>query len=480
MDRSIVIPLHALLDTRDAPTVLVDANYRIVAANKAYCESYGVEPDEVVGRTCHEVSHRSSVPCHEHGEQCPHREAFAANSPGEVLHTHYDFQGQPDYVRIQAHPLHDADGNVYMMESLQRLLPRKELDGRAYRLTGKSPAFVRFLAELAKAAKTGVTVWLHGESGTGKELAARFVHENSPRRSAAFVAFNCAAHTAGQIESELFGLGSGSRHPVRRSVFGQAQSGTLFLDEFDSLPLFLQGKLLRVLDSGDCRPFGSPIMRACDARLIVASRNDLGRMASEGAFRQDLFYRVAGFRVRVPALRERREDIPLIAESLLAQIAHEAGIECRLTRSAMDALAAHDLPGNMRELYSLLLGATTRCAQGVIEADDIVPRPPGGGDHSHEAPPSAKAPGIGAAVRRPGLPHAPIDEAALRDPARDQAEAEAIRALLRRYGSRRIVAKKLGISVPVLYRKLKQLGIINLGLACVFVQAAFQLPPPGF
>lgn len=454
MDRTILIPLHALLATRDTPTVLVDVNYRIVAANKAYCESYGVTQESVVGKTCHEVSHHSTVPCHEHGAHCPHREVFAANMPGEALHTHYDFQGQPDHVRIQAHPLHDADGKAYMMESLQRLLPRKEGDAGTYKLIGKSPVFVRFLGELVKAAKTGVTVWLHGESGTGKELSARFIHDNSPRKAGAFVAFNCAVHTAAQIESELFGLGPGNLHPVRQGVFEQAQGGTLFLDEFDSLPLFMQGKFLRILDRGG--------RTLADPRLIVASRNDLGRMAAEGAFRQDLFYRVAGFRVAVPALRERREDIPVMAESLLAQIVQETGVNCQLARSALDALAAHDFPGNMRELHSLLLGAATRCSHGVIEAADIAVRPPSA-ERTREPglpPMPGMPPAEGLSV--PGLPKQARGGDAQRDPIHDQIEAEEIRALLRRYGSRRIVAKKLGISVPMLYRKLKELGIINL------------------
>jgi len=462
MDRTILIPLHALLATRDAPTVLVDADYRIVAANQAYCDSYGVSQAAVVGRTCHETSHRSAVPCHEHGEECPHRKVFATHTPGEALHTHFAADGQPDHVRIQAHPLQDADGKTYMMESFQRLLPRREHDPGAYRLTGRSPVFVRFLAELVKAARTGVTVWLHGEGGTGKELAARFIHENSPYKDGPFVTFNCAMHAAAQIEAELFGLGAGGMYPVRRSVFEQAQGGTLFLDEFDTLPSFMQGKLLRLLDREDSGPYGKPLTRIHDARLIVASRADLGRMAAEGTFRQDLYYRVAGFRIAVPALRDRREDIPVIADSLLAHIAQETGIECRLALSALDVLAAHAFPGNMRELHSLLLGAATRCADGVIEAADFPvqplvdrPRPPAG------PAPAARLPAT-LPPYAPGLPDPPPGHASERDPVRDQIEAEEIRALLRRYGSRRVVAKKLGISVPMLYRRLKELGIINL------------------
>lgn len=478
MDRKIVIPLHALLDTRDSPTVLVDENYRIVAANRAYCESYGVSAESVVGRTCHEISHRSPVPCHEHGEQCPHREVFEHGRPSDVLHAHTDFQNRPDYVRIRSHPIQDADGRRYMMESFQRLAPRVELEVEAYRLAGKSPAFVRFFAELASASKTGVTVWLHGESGTGKELSARFIHENSPRSDAAFIHFNCAAHSATQCESELFGLDRGARGGLGRArpgVFEQARGGTLFLDEFDALPLAMQGKLLRVLDSGELHPVGGSAPRSCDTRLVVATCSDLAQMSAEGHFRQDLFYRIAGFRINVPPLRERHEDIPLIAESMLIQIARETGLVCRLTRSAMDVLATHDFPGNMRELRSLLLGAAARCAEGVIEAGDIDFKPmpdcgcamaPAGRGRQMADADSSPGPALLTAATGQGAGDASESDL--------QAEAETIRALLKRYGSRRTVAKKLGISVPTLYRRLKQLGIINIAVAALSVLATFH------
>ncbi|MEW6120408.1 MAG: sigma 54-interacting transcriptional regulator [Pseudomonadota bacterium] len=467
MDRKIVIPLHVLLDTREAPTVLVDENYRIVAANRAYCESYGVTQEQVVGRTCHEVSHRSPVPCHEHGEQCPHREVFGEGRPSDVLHAHTDFDNRLDYVRIKSYPIHDAEGRRYMMESLQRLAQHAELNVDAYRLAGRSPAFVRFFAELASAAKAGVTVWLHGEAGTGKALAARFIHENSARARAAFVSFDCAAHPPGQCESELFGQIPGNRgslYPPRQGVFEMAAGGTLFLDEFDALPLALQGKLLRLLDSRDGPAYADAATRMPDVRLIVASRRDLEEMMAEGQFRQDLYYRVSGFRIGVPPLRERREDIPLIAESMLIQIARESGLVCRLTQAATEALSAHAFPGNMRELHALLLGAATRCREGVIDAGDLAldPAPAVSGDGTRTRPRKRSAATAGDGGR---LPNAGGDLPP--DGAGSQAEAEHIRALLKRYGSRRIVAKKLGISVPVLYRRLKALGIINIGLAAV-------------
>lgn len=310
-------------------------------------------------------------------------------------------------------------------------------------------------------ARTGVTVWLHGEGGTGKELAARFIHAHSSRRLGPFVSFNCSEFSPEERESGLFDPArdeSGAQRS-RPGAFELARGGTLYLDAFDVLPFSLQGKLLRLLDNGTFKPPGSELACTVDVRLIVASQADLSQMMAEGSFRQDLYYRIAEFPVRVPALRERIDDIPLIVESMLNQIGRETGQMCRVGQSAIDALCSHSFPGNMRELRSLLLGAVTRCKDGMIEAADI--------DFGMSAGGSRAARAKTAPRRR----HAPAVD--LKAPlVATGNEAETIRALLKQYGSRRAVAKKLGVTVPTLYRKLKQLGIINLGLMAVSLMAA--------
>lgn len=451
MDRKIVITLDSLLESRDGPTVLIDSDYRIVAANKAYCESYGVSMASVVGRTCHEISHHSDVPCHEHGEHCPHREVFEHGTACEVSHVHFDFNKHADCVRIRAYPLHDESGRRYLMESIQRLAPRTEMDVESYRLAGKSPSFLRFFSQLSSVARTGLTVWLRGEIGTGKGIAARFIHEHSTRKTGPFVRFNCAECPPAQCEAALFPTARDAMH-AQPYLFDAARGGTLYLEDFDALPLAVQGKLLRILDSDSSPTPDSEPLRPIDVRLIVGSQGDLARLMEEGRFRQDLYYRIAEFPLNVPALRERSEDIPIIALSILREIARDTGLACELSQDAADALMLHPFPGNLRELRTLLLGAAARCRENCIEAGDLdFSLSPLRGPARAARPPGQKPSGHGESP----LPdtEAPPDTAD---------EAETIRTLLRRYGSRRAVAKKLGISVPTLYRKMKQLGIINL------------------
>jgi transcriptional regulator with PAS, ATPase and Fis domain len=467
----------------------MDNHYSIVAANKAYCDSYGVPQDQIVGKKCYEVSHRSNQPCHQNGEQCPHQEVFATGGAFEVLHTHYDFQNRPDYVRIRAHPIHDSKGQMYLMESIHRLAPRLDINCEEMRMAGKSPTFLRFFEEMATAAKTRAAIWLYGESGVGKELAARFLHEHSARASKPYVALNCAAIPESLCESELFGYEKGAFTGglrAKRGLFELADGGTLFLDEIGDLPLGMQGKLLRVLDSGEFRRLGSETIQKCDVRVVAATNRDLAQMVSEGSFRQDLFYRVAGFKLTIPPLRERKMDVPVIAQLLLNYLTKETGIVYKLTRDALEKLVAYDYPGNIRELRSVLIKASARCKHGVIQADEIsFEHLPGCTCTQVEPPPESlqPAPGLAAAEstaardgrRRSDLPGAQLQEATLLHrrrstdrPAEPAAEPDlslarneelSIQRLLEQFGNRRVVAEKLGISERTLYRKLRKYGL---------------------
>jgi two-component system nitrogen regulation response regulator NtrX len=223
-----------------------------------------------------------------------------------------------------------------------------------HEIVWKGETMRRVMAQVERVAASETRVCILGETGTGKELVARTVHERSPRASAPFVTLNCAAVPAELIESELFGhekgsfTGAAGRHLGK---FEQAQHGTIFLDEIGDMPLPMQAKLLRVLEEGEVERIGGERAINVDVRVVVATHRDLEAQVRDGKFRQDLFHRVFVFPLRLPPLRERREDIPPLIEHFAAQVTATNGWKpMRFTGGAMDALQQHPWPGNVREL----------------------------------------------------------------------------------------------------------------------------------
>jgi transcriptional regulator with GAF, ATPase, and Fis domain/tetratricopeptide (TPR) repeat protein len=231
------------------------------------------------------------------------------------------------------------------------------------------------LAVLDRAARTNVTVLVQGESGTGKELFARALHFAGPRRDRPFVAVNCAALPETLLESELFGHVRGAftgAVGARAGLFEEADGGTIFLDEIGDTSPALQAKLLRVLQDGELRPIGATDVRRVDVRLVSASLRDLAELVAAGRFREDLFYRVNTVVVRLPPLRERPEDVPLLAERLLARIAGDAGRpRSQLTRRALGFLMEQPWPGNVRQLENVLRAASALAAGSELDVDDL-------------------------------------------------------------------------------------------------------------
>jgi len=221
-------------------------------------------------------------------------------------------------------------------------------------IVGASDGMRELFKQLDKIIETDLPVMIHGESGTGKELIARAVHFNGPRREKPFISENCAALPDTLLESELFGHARGAftgAHRAKKGLFEQADGGTLFLDEIGDMSSSMQKKLLRALQEGEFRPLGMDRKVTVNVRLVAASHRDLEAMVRDGQFREDLYYRINVFGVTLPPLRERREDIPLLAEHLLARAAREAGRPAPLIpHEVMAVLVAHDWPGNVREL----------------------------------------------------------------------------------------------------------------------------------
>jgi transcriptional regulator with PAS, ATPase and Fis domain len=243
-------------------------------------------------------------------------------------------------------------------------------------VAGESPVMRAFYGQLRPLVQGDLPVLLLGETGVGKEFLARILHDSSARRRGPFVAVNCAAIPADLLEAEMFGIGKGVATGVveRTGKFQMAEGGTLFLDEIGDMPLELQAKLLRALQEKEVQPVGgAPV--PVDIRVLAATNSDLHRRMEEGRFRRDVYFRVAGFALRVPPLRERREDVPALVESFMRSFAHGTGKSPRgITVKALRALLEYSWPGNVRELEHEVRRLVYLCPPGeAIDSTMISP-----------------------------------------------------------------------------------------------------------
>jgi two-component system nitrogen regulation response regulator GlnG len=270
------------------------------------------------------------------------------------------------------------------VELIRRALGESTQEGAAEELSaatpdilGKAQSMQEVFRAVGRLSQSSATVLITGESGTGKELVARALHRHSPRADKPFVAINTAAMPKDLLESELFGHERGAftgAQSLRRGRFEQAESGTLFLDEIGDMPAELQTRLLRVLSDGTFYRVGGHQSIRANVRVIAATNQDLESRVREGLFREDLYHRLNVIRLRLPSLRERRDDIPLLARHFLAKSARELGVEAkRLSDSAMAYLSARDLAGNVRQLENICHWLTVMSPTQVIEIGDFPP-----------------------------------------------------------------------------------------------------------
>ncbi len=416
-----------------------DNDRRVVNANVAAVAMLGVDETRVAGRPA--------------GEVLPGRlgdvDALLAETlaTGESVHGRENLlvgaAGREIRVLITTSRLYDRNGEVggavvvlRDVTHVRELEVRLEERTRLHSIIGKSHAMQEMFRLIEEVAPTDSTVLIEGESGTGKELVADAIHRSSRRAQGPFVKVNCSALSEGLLESELFGHVKGAFTGAlqdRVGRFERADDGTLLLDEVGDLPERIQVKLLRVLQEREIERVGDSRVRRVNVRILAATHRSLRRLVDEGAFRQDLYYRLHVIPIRVTPLRERREDIPDLAAAFLHELGTAAGKKLeRISPDALRVLMDHRWPGNVRELRNAVEHAVVKCRGSVLLVED--------------------------------LPRELIEESAgvsrlARTPSRDR-EGERIREALEATGwNRGEAARRLGIDRSTLWRKMKKLGI---------------------
>lgn len=426
--------LESLLESHESPFIVISNSLHIIAVNKAWETCFGIARHDVIGR-----------PCCNANQHCRHRELLLKFEPYSGLYPSIGMDSPLD-IRVRGYPLLDAEGHFYIGEVVTNIanpMYRPETP----EIIGHSPAFMQFRTKLDQAAKSLVSVMIHGETGTGKELAAKYIHAHSPVANANFVVVDCTVITESLFESELFGHEKGAftgASSTKKGLFEIANNGTLFLDEIGDLPLHLQPKLLRVLESNEYRRVGGMQTMNSKIRVICATHKNLAAMVKAGEFREDLYYRLSVFPLEIPNLRERYQDLPELTHYLLEQFGKKSGTHYKITADAMTKLLAHRWPGNIRELRNCLHLATSLAQDNIINKQAIQIH----GFNATSEQFSVPAPQISYA--QPANPNNPLD----------MIEADFIKNLINKFnGNRRQIAMEMNISERTLYRKLSRLNL---------------------
>jgi PAS domain S-box-containing protein len=432
----------SILESISDGVFTVDGAWRITSFNRAAEAITGVARENAVGRPCWEVFRadacETACPLHrtlESGTPIINRTAYIVTAEGERIP-----------VSLSTAILKNEDGEVLGGAETFRDLSveeelKQQLHGGARGIVSHSPAMRRVLGMLPDVAASDATVVIQGETGTGKELLARAIHDLSPRRNAPFVAVNCGALPDTLLESELFGYRKGAFTDAKADKpgrFALAEGGTIFLDEIGDLSPVLQVKLLRVLQEKTYDPLGATEPVPADVRVITATHRDLDAMVEREAFRRDLYYRINVVALELPPLRERPEDIPLLADHFVQHNNRLRGVEVEgLSADAIKALQRYSFPGNVRELENLVERAFVVCHHGEIGFEHLPAHVVEGTHLPAPAPSSSR----------------------LEQSSRD-AEAEAIReALEHHHYNRAAAAEALGIHKSTLHRKIRRLGL---------------------
>ena len=428
--------LESLLETHDLPFVIIDANLKIVAINRACETQLGISREQVIGK-----------PCCDGKDGCRHQRLFQKLEPYSGVFSNNSLTAEQKLFRVRGYPLLDADGTLYIGESLAYSI-QAATDPEGPQMLGGSAAFLKLKTKLQQAAETQAPVFLTGETGTGKELAAEFIHRHSKLADGEFVIVDCTILGENLFESELFGHEKGSFTGAatgKKGLFELANNGTLFLDEVGELPLSQQPKLLRALESGKFRRVGGTTALSSKVRVVSATNRNLADMVKEGSFREDLFYRLSVFPVEIPPLRDRRQDLPALVDYLLQQLSLRDSRQYTLTKEALVKLMRHLWPGNIRELRNCLQLATGLCENKQIEEKDIIIMRRSSRTSNSRPPENPE--------RQSAVQFHQMDPLG-------QIEANFLNSLINKYnGNRKLIASEMNVSERTLYRKLNRFNL---------------------
>jgi two-component system response regulator HydG len=308
-------------------------------------------------------------------------------------------------------------------------------------IIGRAPEMEKLYRIISKVARSVHPVLIYGESGTGKELVARAIHFNGPNKDRAFLPVDCGSLVPTLIESELFGYVKGAFTGANRTKDGLlaiASGGTIFLDEIGELPVDMQAKLLRALQEREIRPVGATRSVPIDVRILAATNRDLEEAVAQGTFRKDLYFRLNVVNLRIPPLRERKQDIPLLVGHFMERLQRATGVERSMSDEALRLMLAHDWPGNVRELENCLERASTLSSGPVIQVSDL----------PTEVQNASAAPAAGAGANGHRITSiAELEKQAI------------LNAIVQMNGDKMAAARSLGIGKTTLYRKLKEYGV---------------------
>jgi PAS domain S-box-containing protein len=432
---------EVILDSITDGVFTVDDEWRIVTFNKAAADITGVAAQEAVGKLCCDVF-KASV-CE--GE-CALRQTMETGRPVVARHIYIiDAKGRRVPISLSTAVLKDRDGNVVGGVETFRDLSlveelRKELEEKYSfaDIIGRSPAMRRLFDVVPDISNSDTTILIEGASGTGKELFARAIHDLSSRSRRRFVAINCGALPDTLLESELFGYKAGAFTDARRDKPGKflvAEGGTIFLDEIGDISPAMQSRMLRVLQDRVVEPLGSVQPIKVDVRVISATNKKLEELVRQGVFREDLYYRINVFSLQLPLLRDRKEDIPLLADHFISKFNRRRNKDVvGISEDAMKVLLDYDYPGNVRELENLIEHAFVLCHGWFIEPRHLP---------------------IGLQPTLPGESPEESTGATLKD----WEVIHILDAVRRHQGNRAAAAKELGINPSTLFRKVKSMSI---------------------